>query len=111
MVLFEDVMIYGRQIDGAVFVAPHCRDWHSYSKFVDRMPYSAIELKKEYLSLSDVIYHIVRLGKDPSKIFYFPSPASKGSFKDFLSEFKDIGLMYDDDKFVGIFMQEDMFNV
>lgn len=112
MVLYDDrFTIYGRHIDGAVFVSPRCRDWHSYAKFVDRMSISSIELKKENLSLSDVVFHIVRSGKDPSKILYFPSPASKGSFKDFLSQLDDLGCVYDDGNFVGIFMQRSMFDV
>lgn len=111
LVLYQDVMIYGRQIDGAVFVAPSCRDWHTYSKFTDRMSYSLIELKKDNLSLSDVIFHIVRLGKDPSKILYFPSSSSQGSFQDFLAKIKNVCCVYDDDQFVGIFMQRSMFDV
>ena len=110
VVLFDDVMIYGRQIDGAVFVAPHCRDWHSYAKLVDRMPYSAIELKKENLSLSDVIKYILFHKKDPAKVLYINSPTSSGSFKDFLSKIDDIECVYDKEKFIGIFMQKRIFD-
>lgn len=107
----EPVSIDGRQINGAVFLHPHCPLWRSYDKLYQHMSNSAIELKKYYLSLSDTIYHIVRFAKDPLKILYFPSPASKGSFKDFLSKIKNVCCVYDDDQFVGIFMQRSMFDV
>ena len=107
----KSVTIDGRQIDGAVFVAPHCRIWKSYSKLFDRFSNSAIELKKEYCSLSDVIYHVVRSSKDPSKVIFLTSPSSEGSFKDFLDNFKHVHCLYVDGQFVGIFMQGCMFNV
>ena len=111
MVLYDDrFRIYGRHIDGAVFVSPCCRLWSTYSKFVDRVSDSAIELKQYSCSLSDVIQHIVRSSKDPSNILYFPSSASKGSFKSFLDKLH-IKSLYDDDHFVGFFVQGSMFNV
>ena len=107
----EPVTIDGREIEGAVFVAPHCRIWLNYSILFDRVSDSVIELKKHYSSLSDTIYHIVRSAKDPSKILYLDSSISEGSFKDFLSKIKNVCCVYDDDHFVGIFMQRSMFDV
>ena len=107
----EPVSIDGRQIDGAVFVAPHCRTWKSYSVLLQLISSSTIELKKEYCSLSDTIYHVVRSAKDPSKILFLDSSISQGSFKDFLSKIKNVCCVYDDDQFVGIFMQRSMFDV
>lgn len=107
----EPVTIDGRQIDGAVFVHPHCVNWRSYDKLYQHMSNSAIELKKYYCSLSDTIYHIVRSSKDPSKVLFLSSPSSEGSFKDFLDKFNHIKCLYVDGQFVGIFMQGCMFDV
>lgn len=107
----EPFTIDGRQLDGAVFVHPHCVNWKSYAVLYQYMSDSEIELKKYYSSLSDTIYHIVRSGKDPSRILLLDSSISQGSFKDFLSKIKNVCCVYDDDQFVGIFMQRSMFDV
>lgn len=107
----EPVTIDGRQIDGAVFVHPHCVNWKTYAVLYQYASDSVIELKKYYASLSDTIYHIVRSSKDPSRILFLDSSVSQGSFKDFLSKIKNVCCVYDDDQFVGIFMQRSMFDV
>lgn len=107
----EPVTIDGRQIDGAVFVAPHCRIWRSYSVLLHFASNSTIELKNENCSLHDVIYHIVRSAKDPAKILFLDSSVSQGSFKSFLDKFHHIKSLYDDDQFIGFFVQGSLFNV